>query len=312
MMWIKAKRILKAGFVNFWRNGMISLATVLVMTMTLFVIGSLLFDRVILLSTLNQIKDKVDISVYFKNDAEEKDILAIKESVSLKNEVKSVEYVSADKALEEFKERHKDNTLIIQSLEEIDKNPLGAVLNIKAKEPSQYESVAKFLEDEANSPAGLIIDKINYFQNKKVIDRLTEIISSAEKSGTIRSVLLMVISILVIFNTIHMAIYNSRDEIGVMRLVGASGRFISGPFIIEGVMYGVISAVISMAVLYPLTRWFGAMFLSGPMTGFVFSQINIFNYYVSNFGQLFLILLFIGIFLGAISSFIAVRRYLKI
>ncbi len=306
MIWVKAKRIIKAGFINFWRNGWVSLATVLIMTVTLFTIGSLIFSRAILGSMVAQIQDKVDISVYFKTDSQEQDILSLKDKISKLGEVKSVDYISAEQSLANFKERHKENAMITQSLEELGANPLGATLNIKAKESSQYEAVAKFLDAESQAPTGSIIDKINYFQNKKIIDRLTKIIDSAKNLGSILSIILVIISIIVTFNTIRLAIYISREEIGVMRLVGASGRFVSGPFIIEGIMYGVISSIITMVLFYPLTIWLG------PMTENFFSGVNLFKYYISNFGQIFLLLLFIGAALGAISSFIAVRRYLKV
>jgi len=308
----KAKRVAKAGFVNFWRNGWVSLATVLIMITTLFVIGSLIFDRAVLMSTLDDIQDKIDISVYFETDAQEAEILTLKESLAKLKEVKNIEYISSEQALTNFKERHKNDALITQSLDELEENPLGAALNIKAQEPSQYANISKFLED--NMKAGgvnSIIDKVNYRQNKVVIDRLSEIISASEKSGAARSIILIIISIIVIFNTIRMAIYGSREEIRVMKLVGASNGFISGPFVIEGIMYGIVSAVATMAIFYPITLQFGTMFLSGPFTSFAFSQINIFDYYISNFAQIFFILLATGIILGAISSIIAVRRYLR-
>ena len=306
MIWINVKRVLRAGFINFWRNGWISLATILIMVITLFSIGSLFFARAILGTILSQIQDKVDISIYFKTDVPEQDILALKNSISKLAEVKGVEYVSAEQALADFKERHKDNALITQSLEEIGVNPLGATLNVKAKETSQYETVAKFLEAESNSPAGSGIDKINYFQNKTVIDRLSKILDSARNLGGIISIILLIISVIITFNTIRLAIYISREEIGVMRLVGASGKFVSGPFVVEGVIYGAISAVITAVLFYPLTVWLG------PKTESFFSGINLFHYYISNFGQLFLILLLTGIILGGLSSFIAIRRYLKV
>lgn len=293
---------------------MVSLVAVLIMTVTLFVIGSLIFDRAVLMSTLNDLQDKVDVSVYFKTTAEEEDIINIKEKLEKLSEVKNVEYISQEKALEEFKERHKDNALILQSLEELGDNPLGAVLNIKAKMSSQYESIAKFLEGYSTAGDGdsLGIDKVNYYDNKLIIDRLTEIIDSTQKSGVVRSVVLIIISFLVIFNTIRLAIYSAREEIGVMRLVGASNRFISGPFVVEGILYGIISSVITMAIFYPITRWLGPVFLSGPLGRLVFSNIDIFNYYLSNFFQVFVILLLTGTIIGAASSLIAVRRYLKV
>ena len=307
MFWVKIKRITKSGFVNFWRNGWVSLATVLIMVITLFVIGSLIFAKTLLSSTLAQIQDKVDISIYFKTDANENDIMALKNSVSKLNEVKEAIYISKDDAIKNFQERHKDNALIVQSLTELDDNPLGAVINIKAKDPSQYESIAKFLQTETDiEDPGSIIDKINYFQNKNVIDKLTKVINSSKNLGVSLSIVLIIISILVSFNTIRLAIYTARDEISVMRLVGASSKNVTGPFIVEGIMYGVISSVVAVAVFYPFTYWLG------PETESFFGGMNIFNYYLSNFISLFFILLSIGVFLGALSSFIAVRRYLKV
>lgn len=302
----KLKRIIKTGFVNFWRNGWISLATVLVMVITLFTIGSLIFSRAILGSIISQIQDKVDISIYIKTDAYEQNIFMLKNSLSKLAEVKGVEYITADQALADFKERHKENALIIQSLDELGQNPLGAVLNVKAKEPSQYETVAKFLESESAAGEASIVDKINYYQNKKVIERLTKILDAARKLGTAVSMILVLISVAVAYNTIRLAIYVSREEIGVMRLVGASNRLVSGPFIVEGIMYGIISSIIAMVIFYPLTLWLG------PMTANFFSGVNLFKYYVANFGQIFAVLLLVGTGLGILSSYFAVRRYLNV
>lgn len=306
MIFTKIKRVTKAGFVNFWRNGWVSLAAILVVVITLFTIGSLIFSKAVLETALSHIEDKVDISVYLKNDAEEKDVLALKDSVAKLSEVKSVEYVSAAKSLEDFKERHKDNATLLQSVEELDKNPLGAVLNIKAKQISQYGSVANFLDGKSDSSGNSIIDKVNYFQNKKIIDRLSNILDSAKKLGLIVSLVLVAVSILVTFNTIRLAIYSSRDEIEVMRLVGASNRFASGPFIVEGAMYGFFSALIAMIIFYPIIVWVD------PKIASVFSGVSLFRYYVDNFGQIFAIMLGIGVLVCSVSSLIAVRRYLKI
>ena len=307
MFFTKVRRVIKAGFVNFWRNGWVSLATVLIMIITLFSIGSLIFAKAILNSTLSQIQDKVDVSVYFKTDSLEEDVFALKTKLEGLGEVKSIEYISREQSLENFIERHKDNALIIQSLEELGSNPLGAVLNIKAKETSQYESIAKFLDDSLKAGGEQsVIDKINYYQNRIVIDRLGKIVDSTKNLGVSLSIILIFISLLVTFNTVRLAIYSSREEIGVMRLVGASGKFISGPFVIEGIMHGIIASIITTALFYPLSYWLG------KSTENFFGGINIYQYYITNLVQFFLILFGVGVILGAISSFIAVRRYIKI
>ena len=306
MIFTKIKRVMKAGFVSFWRNGFVSLSAILVVVITLFTIGSLVFSKAVLESALTHIQDKVDISVYFKNDVDEKDILALKDSVSKLSEIKSVEYISAEKSLEDFKERHKDNATLMQSIEELEKNPLGAVINIKAKEISQYGSVASFLNSKNEPLEKSIIDKINYFQNKKIIDRLSKIIDSAKNIGLIISLVLVVVSILVTFNTIRLTIYSSREEIEVMKLVGASNRFASGPFVIEGVMYGFFSVLITMIIFYPVVVWIDPKIMS------VFSEVSLLRYYIENFVQIFALLLVMGVLICSFSSLIAVRRYLKI
>lgn len=308
MLWTSTKRIIKSGFVNFWRNGVVSLAGILVMTITLFVIGSIIFLGAILNTSLEQIKNKVDINVYFTTAAPEEEILSLKSSIETLPEVSFVAYTTRDDALANFRERHKNDYLTLQALDELGENPLGASLSIKAKEPSQYESITKFLESkESVSPGGKkIIDKINYYQNKIAIDKLTKIIDSAKKIGLAVTIVLIVISIAIAFNTIRLAIYTAREEIAVMRLVGGNNAYIRGPFLIEGAMYGVISSAITMALFYPITLWLGRA------TENFFGGINLFDYYVSNFWQMLAIILLSGIALGAVSSFLAVRKYLDI
>lgn len=306
-MWLNFKRIIKSGFVNFWRNSFVSLAAILVMTVTLFVLGSLLFIGATLDAALAQIKGKVDINVYFVTTADEGEVITFQKSLEALPEVASVEYVSRDDALERFRKRHENDQLTLQALEELGENPLGANLNVRAKETSQYAGIAAFLERESALVSGetQIVDKVNYLQNKVAIDKLTKIIDSSETFGLMVAFLLIVASIIITFNTIRLAIYTSKDEIEVMRLVGASYAYIRGPFVFEGMMYGIAAGFLSMILFYPLTLWLG------PVTEDFFGDINIFNYYVSNFATILLIVLASGVTLGAVSSYLAVRKYLK-
>ena len=264
MFSVNIKRITKGGFVNFWRNGWVSFATVLVMVLTLFVIGGLILSNVVLTSVIASLEDKVDITVYFRTSAAEPDILAVKDSLTKLGEVESVEYVSRAEALERFKERHKENALITQSLDEVGDNPLGAALNIQAKDPSQYASITTFLE--GNILSG-ILDKVNYRQNQLVIDRLSSVLRASRKVGISISIVLAVIAFLVAFNTIRMAIYTSREEIRVMKLVGASNWYTRGPFLVEGFLHGFLASVIATLTFWPLTFWLGGRiqnFFGGP------------------------------------------------
>jgi cell division transport system permease protein len=290
----------------------VSLASILVLVVTLFVIGSLFFSEALLTSTLDQIRDKVDINVYFETDAKEQDIKAIMKFLEAQPEVKSVSYTSREVAFEEFKKRHADNTLIVSSLEEIGTNPLGASLNIKAKDPSQYASIAKILEgDPALSTVSKsinisIIDKINYYQNKLVIDRLTNLINSTENLGWAITIILSLVAVLVTFNTIRLAIYTAREEIAVMKLVGASNNYVNGPFVFAGIMYGVVAAIIVMFLLYLTSVWLG------PTTASFFGGLNLYLYYMNNFFQIFGLILISGVLLAMVSSLLAVRRYLRV
>lgn len=304
-MWIKIKRVIRAGFYGFWRNGFVSLSAVMVMVVTLLVIGSVIFSGAILRSTLDQIKDKVDVNVYFVTDAAEPDILAIQKNIEKLPEVGSVVYVSREEALQNFKKRHENDEYTLQALDELGENPLGATLNIKAKDPSQYASVAEFLSSKSVSVGG-IIEKVNYYQNKDAIEKLSKVITSANSLGYALTIFLIFISIIITFNTIRLVIYMSKDEIAVMRLVGASTGYIRAPFFIEGGLYGLVASIITLILFYPITVWLG-----NTTEGF-FVGLNIFDYYIRNFGEIFLLLVGSGVAMGSVSSFFAVRKYLNV
>lgn len=305
MFWINTKRIIKSGFVSFWRNGFVSLSSVLIITLTLFALGSIVFIGALLNSSLQEIKSKVDVNVYFVPNAKEDEILALKNKVESLPEVAQVEYISSEQALANFKERHVNDEITLQALEELGSNPLGAILNIRAKETSQYEGIAKFLDSEAGEN-GTFIDKVNYYQNKGAIDTLTRMINGGMKIGLGLTLILILISILIAFNTIRLTIYIAREEISVMRLVGASNRFVRGPFMISGVMYGLVSGLITLALFYPSTYWVSSI------TETFFSGFNLFAYYIGNFTQISILILGAGFILGSISSYLAVRKYLRI
>jgi len=302
------RRIIKAGFINFWRNAVVSLSAIFVMTIALFVIGTSMLSSVFLQSTLANIKNKVDINIYFNADAQESDIFLMKRDLESLPEVAHVEYVSRDQAILNFKARHENDYLMTQALEELAENPLGAILNIKAKDTSQYEAIAAHVKTEQDTAdlGANIIYNVNYSKNKIVIDKLTAITAGVERVSLAILLVLIVIAIVITFNTIRLAIYISREEIAVMRLVGANNAFVRGPFIVEGIMYGVVAAIVAVAFFYPTTLW-----LKGATENF-YGGVDLFSYYISNLNQIFLVLLSTGVLLGAISSFLAVRRYLKV
>ena len=302
------KRMLENGWKNFARGGAVSTATVLIMVVTLSIIGSLIFLSALLSFTLDTVKDKVDVSVYFVTTANEIDILAVKDRLEKLPQVKEVTYTSAEEALTAFRGRHANDQLTLQALDEIGGNPLDASLSVKAKDPSEYESIVSFLEASPALSVGgsSIIDRINYAQNKEVIDRLSLAIRATREIGFVIVILFALASILIAFATVRLAIYTSKDEIGVMRLVGASNSYIQGPFIITGIVTGVIAAVIVLLLLIPAT-WY-----AGLKTENWFGGFNLASYYANNFALIFLILMSSGLVLGAIASVFAIRKYLKV
>jgi cell division transport system permease protein len=275
------------------------------MTITLLVAAGLLISNAALQSVLVQLTQKVDVTVYFTTAATDDQIQQLSTSLKALPEVASINYVSADQALTAFQARHSNDQLTMQALQELGDNPLGASLEIRAKDPSQYESIAKFLDSQQSTAAGSAIDKVNFFQNKGAIDELTDIIATTREIGLAVAIVFGLASLLIAFNTIRLAIYTARDEIGVMNLVGASNWYVRGPFMIAGVLYGIISGIIVLLILYPVAIWLG------PGSQQFLGAFNVFDYYTGNFPMLFCIIMGSGVALGALSSYLAVRRYLR-
>ncbi|OGF73662.1 hypothetical protein A3J56_00145 [Candidatus Giovannonibacteria bacterium RIFCSPHIGHO2_02_FULL_46_20] len=304
------QRIIKSGVVNFFRNGLVSIATVFIISLSLFLLTSVLLGSVFLHSFINELQNKVDVSVYFKRSVAEADVVQVQSDLERLPEVKEVVYVSRDEALARFKELHREEDLILQSIEVVGDNPFSASIEIRARDPSQYEAIASFLERDRYSD---LIDvdlagkqKITYRQNQRVIDQLTAILATARAIGLILGIGLAIIAVVIAYNTVRLAIYNSRDEISVMQLVGASYGFVRGPFIVEGILHGFIAFAFTMAVLYPFLWWLGVK------TAPVFGGLNIFMYFVANIISISALVFALGIGLGVLSSILAIRRYLRV
>ncbi|MBY0309966.1 ABC transporter permease [Patescibacteria group bacterium] len=306
-MFTGIRRVVRAGFVGFWRSAYVSLASIFVMMVALFVIGSTMLIEQLLTSSLSTLQSKVDINVYFEPSAPQEEIDAVRKAVAALPDVAHVTYLSREDALQRYRERYQNNEIAMQALNELGENPLGATIAIQARETSQYESIARFLEEQRTQTAAQnpIIEDINYARNKESIDTLTSIIAAVERASFITMLVLLIAAVLISFNTIRLAIYTSREEIGIMRLVGASNTFIRGPFMLQGVMYGVISGVLALLILYPVLVWLG------PRTELYF-EFNLFTYFVGNFTYFFVTLVGIGVAIGLISSTLAVARYLRV
>ncbi|PIS17294.1 MAG: hypothetical protein COT59_01435 [Candidatus Nealsonbacteria bacterium CG09_land_8_20_14_0_10_42_14] len=297
------RRIIQSGWLSFRRQGGLSLATIFIMTMTIACVSSLFFLQQTSQFLVSSLQEKVDMSVYFTEASLENEILGIKNEIASLPEVKSIDYVSREEALDKFTQRHQDDEVIMESLSEIGVNPLLASLNVRAWEASQYESIVSFLNSASFSP---LIDKIDYSQKKPAIERFSSITSTINWVGIILSVIFAAVAVLVAFNTVRLAIYNSKEEIETMRLVGASNWFIRGPFLVQGVVVGVFATLITL-LLFVVTL----LFLS-PKFEILAPGLNLFSFFVGNFFLILLIQLAAGVGLGVLSSWIAIRRYLRV
>ena len=294
------RRIIKSGFLGFKRNGWLSAATVLIMTLVLFVLGNLIFIGALGGTVLESFESKIDISMYFVPDADEQAILDVKKDVEANPQIARVEYISKEQALKGFQDRHQDNELINSALAELDDNPLVASLNIAARDPSQFAAISQFLVAQ-NYP---IVEKINYFENRSAIDRLSALMRTVRIAGVLVAIFFAIIAVLVAFNTVRMTIYTMREEIAIMRLVGATAWFVRGPFLFSGILYGLAAAVVTLLVFFPVL-WFVAPYIVAYVPSF-----NPFHYFLGHLASIFLLLVAVGISVGALSSVIAIRRYL--
>lgn len=295
-------RIIKSGWMDFKRNSGLSVAAIFIMVLAISMATSLFLFRESSQILTKNIEEKLDMYVYFNDELSSDEILAIQKELSGVSGIKDVVYISKDEALQKFVLKHRDDQSIMESLRELGKNPLLSSINIQAWEASQYAAISNFL---INSDFSSLISKIDYQQKKPAIERLASISSGINNAGIIANIILALAAILVAFNTVRLAIYNSKEEIETMRLVGASNNFIRGPFLVQGVIVGFLSAVIALLIF-----GVGLLFLNSGLK-LLLSGFNLFGYFISNLPVIFLTQLAFGIGLGVISSHLAIRKYLR-
>lgn len=297
------KRVFRSGWLSFKRQASLSVATCFIMVLTIALATSLFLFQGATQFLISNLQEKADISVYFKEESSEKEILKLKEKLEETPEVKEVKYVSRQSALEQFVQQHKENPLLMESLAEVGENPFLASLSIKAWQASQYSAIVNFLE---NTFSQNLIEKIDYYQRRPVIERIFSLATGINQAGISLALLFALIAILVIFNQVRLAIYAQKEEIQIQRLVGASNWFIRGPFLVQGIISGFLAILVCL-LIFPLTLYF-----LSPKLAALFADFNLFNYFTKNFWTILLIQILTGVGLGLISSLIAIRRYLKV
>lgn len=304
---IMGQRIFKTGALNFVRNAWLGMAAIAVMVITLTIILFSIIANATFSNTVQSITDRIDISVYLKDTVTAKQRDQLVDKIKNLENVKSVDFVTKEEALELYKKQNADNPDLLQAVTQTD-NPLPASLQIKPRDPNKIESIKVFLEKD--DIKALQSDKTSYSGDRKqAIDKIASATSFFRKAGVVGVVTFAVISMLIIFNTIQMAIFNRRDELTIMRLLGASTNFIRGPFIVESVLYGVVSGVLSLFIVHSLFSISARTFEASSL-GLL--DIDFSNKYFADRYWMFLGLqLGVGVLIGAVSSLIATRRYLK-
>jgi len=297
------KRTIKWGWISFIRNIGLSVATIFIVLLVIFLTTFFFFFDKISKAVIADIQEKVDVTVYFKKDVSKNDVMAVRNDISQMSEVKDVVYLSEEEALENFIEKHKDDPMMMESLREVGDNPFLPSLNIVTWQASQYETVTKLIGQASYQNQ---IEKVDYFQRKPVIDKVFAVVGSINNGGFITGLVLIGIAILVVLNTIRIAIANSNEEIATMRLVGASNWFIRGPFIFQGIVVGMIATALAFLVTFGIALGFNnslGVFLPG---------LSFYSLFLQNIWALIFYQILTGVGLGVLSSMIAIRRYLKV
>ena len=293
------KRIIKTGLNEFFRNITLSISTILIMTMVVSLVTIFYFINSVSELIIADIENKVDISVYFKEEATASDISNVQIEISNISEVSSIVYITKNEVLANFIIQHKNDIELIESLTELGYNPFLDTLNIKTWDKSQYSPLTNLIETANFSD---IIDNVDYHKRKESIDKIFSITAGINNIILLLSIVFGFIAVLISFNTVKIAIYNSKEEISVMKLVGASNKFVRGPFIVQGILIGFIAALITFILTFLITYFFNSSV----------NGINMFSIFLNSFFFIILFQLVVGIGLGVLSSYIAIAKYLKV
>jgi cell division transport system permease protein len=303
---ITFSRIISTGMVNFVRNAWLAIAAMAVMIITLTIVLFSMVTNAAFNNTIAQITDKIDVSVYLKDTTDKTQGQELAGGLRALPNAKSVTYLSKEDALQRYKEQNKDNPALLSAINEAE-NPIPATIQVKPRDLNKIQDLRDYLNKSDNKK---LWDDVSYRDDRKAaIDKIAHATNLLRRAGVVAVAVFAVISVLIIFNTIQMAIFNRRDEITIMRLLGASTWYIRGPFIVESIIYGIISAIISIVLIHSLFVASSSA-LQASSLGLLDIQYAS-DYFTSHLWQLLLVQVALGILIGAASSFVATKRYLK-
>ncbi len=303
-MLISIVRALKFSLQDIWRNVWLSLVTIVILVLALFSVNLLLAVQVISGAAVETVRDKIDISLYLRTEASESDILALRAKISALDNVREVSYTSKQAALEAFQNKHQNNPDVISALRELDENPLSPSLVINPKDLNRYDD----LITELNKISDPIIETRNFDDHKLMLEKINGITDRVSEAGFLVSMLFIFITLLVLYNTIRVAIYTHRQEIAIMRLVGGSSWFIRSPFLISSILYTLIGMIITTVLFY----FFLTLLQPYLETFFLNYTFNIVSYFSDNFVRLFILEFLGAAVINMVASLVAVRKYSNI
>jgi cell division transport system permease protein len=297
-------RVIKFSLQDIARNIWLSVITIIIISLALFSVNLLLVVKVLTSATVNSVKEKVDISLYLKSDSSENLMLALKSQVENLNSVKQVDYITKQSAIESFREKHKNDPEILQALLELGKNPLSPSLIIKPKDINNYDELIVDLNKIDND----IIESRNFDDHKAILAKINSIAQKANDVGLFVSLLFILITVLVVYNAVRVAIFTHKREIGIMKLVGASTWFIRAPYLISAMIYAFLGVIMMIIVIYPslsLIQPYLATFFSG-------FEVNLLDYYNNNFLLIFGLEFLAASLVNVLASLVAVGKYSKV
>lgn len=286
------------------RNIWLSIVTITILILALFSINLLLAVNVISAGAIDSIRDKVDVNLYIKADAPEDKIMALKAKIGGLEQVKEINYISKAQALEDFRIKHKNDPAVLEALLELGTNPLSPVLVIKANNVDQYDSLTLNL----NKIEDNIIESKNFDNHKLILEKINNISQKINKVGLFVSLVFIVTTILVVFNSVRVAIYTHRKEIAIMKLVGASNWFVKAPFLISGAIYSLLGTLVIIAIFYPFLTLLQP-YLEAFFVGY---DLNIVSYFNSHFLAIFGLEFLGTALINMIASFTALGRYSRV
>lgn len=308
-----AGRIVKYGAASFRRNIWLSIAATLVMTITLLILLITVGASLVLNSTAAAIREKIDITIYFRPGTSFETLEEMAMLVKADSNIKSVEVSDSATEYQLYLEENQENTDLLEVLQdptmsEIMLNTMQSIMRIKVYDTDNLSSLKALVQDSELIQANIDPEvEPSYDENRAVIETISSWANIAKNGGLILGAVFLVISILMIFNTIRMAIFSRREEIYMMKLVGADASFIRGPFLVEAEISGVISGILASTGAYAIFRLLSPGLIANNID---LSTVESFMG-TSHLVIVYLAVIAIGIIIGNVSARLAMQKYLK-